>query len=73
MLGVGGSTLLADRDRVLDGWAGHFGSVLNHPSSISEEAIAYLPQVVIKASLADSPTVEEVRRAVKSLSTGPRI
>ena len=36
----------------------------------SREAIACLPQVVINASLVNSPTVEEVRRTVKSLSMG---
>ena len=48
----------------------HFNNVLNCPSSISEEAIIHLPQIVMNASLANSPTVEEVRRAVKSPSTG---
>ena len=45
-------------------------NVLNHPSSIREEAIACLPQAVINASLADSPTVKEVRRALKALPNG---
>ena len=70
MLSADGSTLLTDKDRIHGTWAEHFNNMLNCPSSINEEATACLPQVVITASLANSPTVEEVRRAVKSLSTG---
>ena len=70
VLSADGSTLLTDKDKILGGWAEHFNNVINCPSSINEKAISCLPHVVINASLADSPTVEEVRRAVKSLSTG---
>ena len=70
MLSADSSTLLTDKDKILGRWTEHFNNVLNHPSSINEEAIiAHVPQVVMNASLADSPTVEEVRRAVKSVST----
>ena len=68
MLSADGSTLLTDKDKIFGRWAEHF-NMLNHPSSINEEAIAHLPQVVINSSLANSPTVEGIRRAVKSLST----
>ena len=68
MLSSDGSTLLTDKDKILGRWAEHFNNVLNHPSPFSEEALAHLTQVVINASLANSPTVEEVRTVVKSLS-----
>ena len=70
MLSTDGSTLLTDNDKIHGRWAEHFNNVLNFPSSISEEAIAGFPQVVINPSLAESPTVEEVRRAFKACSTG---
>ena len=63
-----GCTLLTDKDKIIGRWAEHFNNVIKLPSSINEEAIVHLTQVVINASLADSPTVEEARRAVKSLS-----
>ena len=69
MLSADGSTLLMTRTKSLADGLSTSNNVLNCPSSINEEAIAHLPQVVINASLANSPTVEEVRRAVKSLST----
>ena len=69
MLSADGSTLLTDKDKFLGRLTEHFNNVLNHASSINKEAIAHLHQVVINTSLANSPTVEEVRRAVKPLST----
>ena len=69
VLGTDGSTLLTDKDKILGRWADHLNNVLNCPSSISDEAIVHLPQVKVNASLANSPTEEEVRRAVKALST----
>ena len=69
VLSADGSTLPIDKAKILGRWAENFNNVLNHPSSISEEAIAHLPQVVINTNLDDSPTVKEVRRAGKVLST----
>ena len=70
MLSVDGSALLTDKDKILCRWVEHFNNVLKHPSSINEEDTAILLQVVINAHLDNPPTLEEVRRAVKSLSTG---
>ena len=67
MVSTDGSTLPTDKEKILGRWAEHFNNVFNHPSSISEEAIAHIPQVVINASLANSTL--EGRRAVKALST----
>ena len=54
MQSADGYTLLTDKDKILCRWAEHFNNVFNNPSSISEEAIAHLPQVVINASLGNS-------------------
>ena len=69
-LSADGSTLMTDKDKIIGRWTEHFNNVLNCPSSINEEAIAHLPQVVMNASLANSPTLEEVRNSSQSLSTG---
>ena len=63
-----GNVLITDKEKVLERWAEHFNCVLNRPSTINEEAIARLPQVPIKHSLADVPT--EAEKAVKRLSSG---
>ena len=44
--------------------------MLNRPASINDEAIARLPQVMINSELDNSPTVQEVGKAIKQMSTG---
>uniref|UniRef100_K7EZK3 Reverse transcriptase domain-containing protein n=1 Tax=Pelodiscus sinensis TaxID=13735 RepID=K7EZK3_PELSI len=68
LLSADGSTLLTDKEKILNCWAEHFADVLNRPSSINEEAINHLPQVEISESLADPPTVLETQKATELLS-----
>ena len=70
LLSADGNVLITDKEKVLERWAEHFRNVLNRPSAINEEAIARLPQVPINHSLADLPSVAEVEKAVKRLSSG---
>ena len=70
LLSADGSTLLTDRDKILERWAEHFDTVLNRPSAINADAIARLPQVKTNASLDDLITELEVRKAIGALSTG---
>ena len=51
-------------------WAEHFDSVLNRPSSISDDAINRLPQVECNLQLDGFPTVAETVKAIKLLSPG---
>nr|XP_053628637.1 UDP-glucuronosyltransferase 3A1-like [Cherax quadricarinatus] len=44
LLSADGSTLLTDKEKILERWAEHFDSVLNRPSTINDEAIERLPQ-----------------------------
>ena len=70
LLSADGKVLITDKEKVLERWAEHFNGVLNRPSTINKEAIARLPQVPTKHSLADVPTEAEVEKAVKRLSSG---
>ena len=70
MLSADGSTLITDKNELLERWARHFDGVLNRPSSINDEAIKRLPQVTINETLAIPPTEEEVNKASKQMSTG---
>jgi len=70
LLSADGSTLLTDREQILDRWAEHFNSVLNRPSTINDEAITRLPQVEINKGLDDPPSATEVEKAIKQLSCG---
>ena len=56
LLSADGSTLITDMEKVLDRWAEHFGSVLNRPSNINDDAIDRLPQVPVEETMDDLPT-----------------
>ena len=64
------STLLTEKTDILARWAEHFSSVLNRESTISDEAIASLPLLPVKESLADPPTSAELAKALKQTSPG---
>ena len=64
------STLLTEKADILARWVEHFNSVLNRESTISEEAIASLPQLPVKESMADLPTSAEVAKALKQTTPG---
>ena len=70
LLSADGTTLITEKDKILQRWAEHFDGVLNRPSSINDEAIARLPQVPVNTSLDAVPTVEEVWKAIRQLSSG---
>ena len=65
-----GSTLLTDKDAILERWAEHFNSVLNRPSTINDNAINRLPQVECNVLLDEFPTVAETTKAIQHLSSG---
>ncbi|BHF72901.1 hypothetical protein SprV_0401597200 [Sparganum proliferum] len=70
-----GSTLLTEKTLILQRLAEHFRGVLNRPSTISDAAIARLPQVETNVDLDLPPSLQETIRAVQQLSSGktPRI
>lgn len=70
LLSADGTTLISDKADILKRWAEHFDSVLNRPATINEEAIERLPQIPTDNSLAEPPTVDEVEKAMKRLSSG---
>ena len=59
-----GSTLLTDKEAILESWTEHFNSVLNRPSNINEGAKDRLPQKECNVLLDEFPTVMETRKAV---------
>ena len=70
LLSIDGSTLLTDKEAILNRWAEHFKSVLNRLSSTNEDAIDRLPQIECNVLLDEFPTVMETRKAVQQLSSG---
>ena len=63
LLNADGTSLLTDKEAILKRWAEHFDGVLNRPSSINDEAINRLPQVVCNPLLDELPTVSETVKA----------
>ena len=70
LLSADGTSLLTDKETILERWAEHFDSVLNRPSSINDEAINILPQVECNPLLDELPTVSQTVKAIKLLSSG---
>ena len=48
LLSADGSTLITDKEKVLERWAEHFDSILNRSSTINDDAIDRLPQVPVE-------------------------
>ena len=63
-----GENLITDPEEILERWAEHFDGVLNRPSTMNDEAINRLPQIEVNMALDLIPTLEEVNKAIKSLS-----
>ena len=70
ILSAYGSTLLTDKDAILERWAEHFNSVLNRPSSVSNNAFNRLPQIECNVLIDEFPTVTETRKSIQHLSFG---
>ena len=70
LLSAEGSSLLTGKKAILKRWVEHFDSLLNRPSSISDDAINKLPQMECNLVLDEFPTVSETVKAIKLLSSG---
>ena len=70
LLSADGTSLLTDKEAIMKRLAEHFDGVLNRPSSINDEAINRLPQVECNPLLDELPTVSEIEKAIKLLSSG---
>ena len=63
-------TLLTDKQQILNRWAEHFQSVLNCPSSVSQEALDDIEQWPVLKSLSLTPSLAEVSKATRQMSSG---
>jgi len=70
LLSADGSTLILDKEKILERWVEHFDSVLNRPSSINDEAIDRLPQIPLSEALDEVPTLDGTRKAILRLANG---
>lgn len=70
LLSSDGKTLIKDQEGLSKRWQEHFDNLLNRPSSVNTDALNQIPQQSIQAELADTPTIDEVVRAIHQTNSG---
>ena len=70
LLSADGTTLITEKEKILERWAQHFESILNRESEINDDAIKRLPQVQLNSAMDDPPTLLETEKAIHTLSRG---
>ena len=65
-----GSTLLTDKEAILQRWSEHFEGLFSDQYSLQESSLAKIPQADVKLELGDPPTCEEIRKATMQLKVG---
>ena len=64
------STLLTDKEAILQRWSEHFEGVFSYQRTVQESTLAKIPQVDVKLELGDPPTREEIKKATMQLKVG---
>ena len=65
-----GSTLLTDKEAILQRWSEHFQCILSDQRTVQELSLAKIPQVDVKLELDDPPTWKEIKKATIQLKVG---
>ena len=65
-----GSTLLTDKEAILQRWSEHFEGLFSDRRTVQESSLAEIPQVDVKLELDDPHTREEIRKATMQLKVG---
>ena len=60
----------SDNKRVVARWSDHFQKLLNVPVDIYHEALDNIPQCIIKTSLDEIPSMDEMARTIAGLKDG---
>ena len=63
-----GTETFSDSMRVVARWSEHFQKVLNVPGDIDHKALDNIPQRITKTSLDESPTMDEMARAIAGMN-----
>ena len=65
-----GSTLLTDKEAILQRWSEHFEGLLSDRRTVQESSLAEIPQVDMKLELDNPPTREEIKKVTMQLKVG---
>ena len=63
-----GSTLLTDKESILNRWTEHYGNLFGDKRQVQEESIAKIPQQEVRTELDHPPTQQEVKAAIAKLN-----
>ena len=67
---MGGSTLLTDKEAILQRWSEHFEGLFSDQYSLQESSLAKIPQADVKLEFDDPPTCAEIKKAAMQLKVG---
>ena len=70
LLASDGSTLIKDQEGLSKCWHEHFSNLPNRPSSVDKGALNQIPQQPIQESLAEPPTMDEIKKAIHKTTSG---
>ena len=59
----GGSTLLTDKEAILQRWSEYFEGLFSDQCTVQESSLAKVPKADVKLELDDPPTREEIKKA----------
>ena len=65
-----GSTLLTDKEDILQRWSEHFEGLFSDRGTVQESSLAKIPEVDVKLELDDPTTREEIRKATMQMKVG---
>ena len=68
-----GSTLLTDKEAILQRWSEHFEGLFSDRCTVQESTLAKIPQVDVKLELDDPPAIEEIRKATMQLKVARHV
>ena len=66
----GGSTLLTDKEAILQRWSEYFEGLFSDQRTAQESSLAKIPQAEVKLEVNDPPIREEIRKATMQLKVG---
>jgi len=65
-----GSSLLTDKDAIMNRWSEHFESLFSDKRTVQEPSLMNIPQAEVKPELDEEPTPEEIEKAISQLNPG---
>ena len=70
LLSADGVTLIKDRAAIRERWKEHFSQLLNRPSSVDHTVLDHIPQRPVLEELDNTPSMEEIQKAIRQMSSG---